>query len=717
MSSILSKGKDVTEAINLALEILDTTREEIDIEIIDPGKKKAFGLGNKPAVVKVTKLSKVSMSLETKQTKTKEPETKELVKNQIETLQAELDLKSIFDETTLFDGITIDDDTIDPAQHSTDPFIQDRKIDIESLNGKVWVKDGIIQCKDDERSFPIIVIPDDISAYLNEQQVFGSILIKEKDSIRVLVENIVQDTAWEIEVDAKGTQALLRVTPGFTRYRSLEDQEPARKITFSIAESVEVKNTLKKNDILDELKQMGIVYGINYIELELACHATEPSVFQIAKALLPTEGTNGQFVGRINVNEYKHQPQERSDGTVDFRESQQISIVEEGFVIGDVIPPVPGKPGINVKGEPLEPAPVFPIYLRPDKSVFYLEAEGQVIATESGRPKIDKQGLMVHVSVVPKLYHSGDVDLSTGNIRFIGDVEINGSVEENMIVEAEGDLFIHESVNNAKLSSGQSLYIKQNLIASEVTAGKSNLVLSELAQMIGELKDKLQTIIFAIEQLYETPSFKKSDFSVMGLSSLLRILMERKFNSFLPQVKKLITTINLAREFLGQEWIELSERCQKTFLFIHPDIVRSTEDLQELYRSMDDLYHISIVPTQEHVSVSANYALNCRIYSSGDISIIQGCYNSNLHAGGMLHVKGYVLGGTIFAGGGANIAEVGSKAGIKTKIIVPVNQSIVIGAAMEDTVIQIGKRIYQFPITTYNVSAKIDKQGEILIHS
>ncbi len=604
---------------------------------------------------------------------------------------------------------------IHPNEDSTEPFVYEQES--ESLTGKVWVKDGRIQCKDDPHSFPIIIVPDDVGVFLNEQLVFGSILIKENDSIQVSLENMIVDTTWEIEVDEKATEALLRVNPGCIKYRTLVDQEPARKISLTIAERLEINNTIKKNEILDQLKELGIVYGINYIELELACHAVEPSVYQIAKALLPTEGSNGQFVSRINVNEYKRQPQARTDGTVDFRESQQISVIEEGFVIGDVISPVPGKPGMNVRGEPLEPAPVFPIKLRPDKGVFYLQSESHVVATQSGRPRIEKQGLMVRVSVMPKLFHEGDVDLSSGNIRFIGDVDISGSVEEQMIVEAEGDLFVKESVNHAKLSSGQSIHVKQNLIASEVTAGKSNLVISELAQLVGEMKQQLQSIILAIGQLYQTPSFKKSDFSVMGLSSLLRILMERKFNTFIPLVQKVMKRIDLTKEYLDHEWIDLRERCYQTFLVMDPDQVRSIEELKALYRTMDSLYNISIVPPQENVLISANYALNCRIYSSGDIMIYQGCYNSNIHASGNVKVDGYVLGGTVFAGGGVNIAEVGSKAGVKTKIIVPDDRMIILGAAMEDTVIQIGKRIHQFSIATYHVSAKLDKQGQLLIHS
>lgn len=56
MKQIVEKtGKSVQEAINLALEELNTDREHVEIEVLDEGNKGIFGiLGNKVARVKVT---------------------------------------------------------------------------------------------------------------------------------------------------------------------------------------------------------------------------------------------------------------------------------------------------------------------------------------------------------------------------------------------------------------------------------------------------------------------------------------------------------------------------------------------------------------------------------------------------------------------------------------------------------------------------------------
>ncbi|GGE83194.1 RNA-binding cell elongation regulator Jag/EloR [Priestia taiwanensis] len=55
MKSITAKGKTVEDAVIFALEQLHTTREKVDITVMDEGKKGLFGLfGNRLAVVEVT---------------------------------------------------------------------------------------------------------------------------------------------------------------------------------------------------------------------------------------------------------------------------------------------------------------------------------------------------------------------------------------------------------------------------------------------------------------------------------------------------------------------------------------------------------------------------------------------------------------------------------------------------------------------------------------
>lgn len=55
MKQITASGQTVDEAVQTALEQLNTTRDQVEVEVIDEGNKGIFGLfGSKPAVVNVT---------------------------------------------------------------------------------------------------------------------------------------------------------------------------------------------------------------------------------------------------------------------------------------------------------------------------------------------------------------------------------------------------------------------------------------------------------------------------------------------------------------------------------------------------------------------------------------------------------------------------------------------------------------------------------------
>ena len=71
----------------------------------------------------------------------------------------------------------------------------------------------------------------------------------------------------------------------------------------------------------------------------------------------------------------------------------------------------------------------------------------RVVATRSGRPTMSRRRNKFKVSVVNELVHAGDVDLSSGNIGFKGDVLILGNVTENMLVESKQDIKINGLVS------------------------------------------------------------------------------------------------------------------------------------------------------------------------------------------------------------------------------------------------------------------------------
>lgn len=55
MREVTATGQTVEEAVQSALKQLNTSRDQVDVEIIDEGKKGIFGLfGSKPGIVKVS---------------------------------------------------------------------------------------------------------------------------------------------------------------------------------------------------------------------------------------------------------------------------------------------------------------------------------------------------------------------------------------------------------------------------------------------------------------------------------------------------------------------------------------------------------------------------------------------------------------------------------------------------------------------------------------
>ena len=56
MDSVEANGKTVEEAIELVLKQLDARREEVEIEVLSPGKTGLFGIGGAPARVRGTAL-------------------------------------------------------------------------------------------------------------------------------------------------------------------------------------------------------------------------------------------------------------------------------------------------------------------------------------------------------------------------------------------------------------------------------------------------------------------------------------------------------------------------------------------------------------------------------------------------------------------------------------------------------------------------------------
>ncbi|WP_167569013.1 Jag N-terminal domain-containing protein [Brevibacillus migulae] len=252
--SVVAKGKTVPEAVELALQLLSATREQVDIEILEMETKGIFGIGGKPAVVKVV---------------VKDNHTEAAVQkgSASEAAQVVTDTMEILMNT--IDGLELSDEGVGFAPNPPS-IVPEGK---EGLEGMVWVKDGQIFCRDGVNKYPTVTTCPEVILYKNDEQVKGTVLLSEKDKLRVEVLEEMTPSRWEIHMETEKLKAHLKVRPGTRISRRLVDQEADDHLDLFVEESVRTVNDININDVYDKLADLGIVQGINHQEIRRACES------------------------------------------------------------------------------------------------------------------------------------------------------------------------------------------------------------------------------------------------------------------------------------------------------------------------------------------------------------------------------------------------------------------------------------------------------------
>lgn len=178
----------------------------------------------------------------------------------------------------------------------------------------------------------------------------------------------------------------------------------------------------------------------------------------IAKGILPIDGKDG-YIEYIFENNKKNSPYILEDGSVDFRNLDLISNVKKGDVVAQLKSPIPGEDGVNVLGE------VLPHKLGRVKSFKY---GANVVISEDGNKLISNLDGQVcnengKITVYELYIINKDVDTSTGNIDFNGNVKIQGSVLTGFEVKAKGNIEIEGVVEGAIIKCDGDLIIKRGI--------------------------------------------------------------------------------------------------------------------------------------------------------------------------------------------------------------------------------------------------------------
>lgn len=213
-----------------------------------------------------------------------------------------------------------------------------------------------------------------------------------------------------------------------------------------IDQAVNGGKTVTLADAKRALELNGVRFGIDEERLEEIFNTEYyGKSVQIATGIKPIDGENGTITYHFS-QALRAAPKVDELGIADYRDLGLVTNIRAGDIIADIVLPTQGKAGKDVRG--VEVPPIA------GKKAPYIIGAGtmqsddglSLLARVDGNIRWNKTSF-----VVDEVLRLSDVDATTGNINFIGDIVIKGEVCEGFEVRSEKSISVGGNVTGAKL--------------------------------------------------------------------------------------------------------------------------------------------------------------------------------------------------------------------------------------------------------------------------
>lgn len=241
-------------------------------------------------------------------------------------------------------------------------------------------------------------------------------------------------------------------------------------VSFTRPENGGMDITVDK--IMKALNENYISYGILTDEIN---EAVENRRYEenicVAKWDAPVDGVDGSIRYFYNMDVNKA-PVENEHGEVDYKNLGQIRNITAGTPIAAITLPTEGEPGKDITGKIVPQKKGIAVNVNVGSGTSLINDGKELIAAIDGNLVFKNNAFSVEETLVI----NGDVDVSSGNIDFIGAVTVKGSVFEGFRVTSKKNVVINGSVNNAEIVADGDISIKIGAINSSIES-KGNIKL------------------------------------------------------------------------------------------------------------------------------------------------------------------------------------------------------------------------------------------------
>lgn len=208
------------------------------------------------------------------------------------------------------------------------------------------------------------------------------------------------------------------------------------------------------------LDKKRVIFGVKNALLERIPKDKERyfHLFPAAEGIRPIDGSDGEIIDFFPRN---WKPEVRLDdlGNADYTELDFAQNINEGDTICQIIDPAKNEPGMTVTNRAVPPKVGKKPRIPKGRNTTVTEDGSRLIATKTGHVEFSGQGFQVK----PVLEIFGNIDYSTGNINFLGDVHIKGNVCSGFSVQATGNIIIEGVLEAGTVKAGGDLIVRKGI--------------------------------------------------------------------------------------------------------------------------------------------------------------------------------------------------------------------------------------------------------------